>query len=218
MDTNPNVSLDDLAEDLGEQPTQTLDANAKQAVFDLNKQARVLEQQYNIKVMGNLSPVMKTTSQLDYNGRLYALLHIIDNPELSTKFGALKHAYELRHPELEYNSKLTGIRISAKHHILFKERMVFNGIKLPKKPQFIKDYIEVIKSHYMLTRMAALEVENTKLKQLLYDNNSIWYRGIEIKRLTRLYKCSIGGLDITTGLATFDKLDSFLLQIDKLLE
>lgn len=198
--------------------TKQIDEQAKQAVYELNKQARIVEQKHGIKIRGYLSPILKTTSQLDYDGRLYALLSIIDNPALSNRYDALKHAYELRHPDLTYNSKLTGLKISGKHHKMLIERCVLRGIKPPKKPILSKDYISVVKAHYVLTRITELEQENIKLKQLFYDTNSIWYRGIEIKRLTRLYKCTIGGLDITTGLATFDKLDIFLLQIDKLLE
>ena len=205
-------------EDLKQLPTKVLDENAKQAVYALNKQARILEQQYGIKIMGNLSPIMKSTTQLNYDGRLYALLSIIDNPILSNRYDALKHAYELRHPDLPYNAKLTSLKLSAKHVKILNERCVLRSIKPPKKPTHTKNYLDVIKTHYTLNRITELESENNKLKQLLYDNNSIWYRGIEIKRLTRLYKCNINGLDITTGLATFDKLDSFLLQIDKLLE
>jgi hypothetical protein len=195
-----------------------LDSQARAAVFDLNKQARILEQQYGIKVLGNLSPVQKSTSQLDYDGRLYTLLSIIDEPILSNRYDALKHAYTLRHGDLPYNPKLTSLRLSGKHITILNERCVSRGIKPPKKPSYSKDYIDVIKAAYMLNRVQELERENVKLKQLLYDNTSIWYRGVEIKRLTRRYKCTIDGVDLTTGLSTFEKLDEYLIKIDKLLE
>ncbi len=153
-------------------------------------------------------------SQMEYNCRKYALLNIIRNVELSETRYPLADSWRTLYPNIPYNEKATNWNLSKGDReeliAVMKEEGVWKHTELTR----VKHFIERVHTYHLANKVIALEKRVKTLELQLADNGNIWYRGVEIIKLARTFKVTIGEVVIETRHGTFDKLFEFLTNID----
>lgn len=204
-----------ISEDLSQDSHSAVEA----AEFaDLQKQLRIHAKKYNRTMI--VAPQMSKeaanpVSQMEYNARLYALLHIIRNPEKADTRYPLADAWKELYPHIPYNDKATNWNISKQDRTTIVDLLKELGMYKRFVCDSTKAVIQRVSDYYKTQRIVMLEEKVRTLELQLVDNGDILYRGITIKRLTRVYKAQIGDFVLEARHGTFDKMDDFLKQIDK---
>ena len=204
---------------------EDLSTDSHSAVFTaerlrLEKELRILAQTHGKKLLSKpmfSREAANPVTQLEYNTRLYTLLHIIRNPELTEQRNPLADTWKTTYTHVPYNDKATNWNISKKDResivTLLKELGMYKRFVCDS----VKSVIERVTDYYKTQKISMLEEKVRTLELRLEDNGNIWYRGVEIKKLARVYKVVIGDFELSTRHGTFEKMDDFLKQVDKLL-
>lgn len=164
-------------------------------------------------------------TQLEYDARLYSLLHIIRNPELTDDKTPLATAWRQLYAHISYNKYATNWKISKHHREVIKDALKSAGMYKRFAIDSVAAVINRVSTHYNTQRRLEMEKENSELKKelrelrlLIEDSGDMVYRGVTIKKLSRTFKVEVGDFTLETRHGTFDKLDEFLRQVDKLLD
>ncbi len=212
----------DLGEDLTTRNRQAeIDAVVAQANVTLRKQ---LNNQFGVKLINSAQApriAANPVSQQEYNCRLYALLNIIRNPELTEERYPLAHSWKTLYPAIAYNEKATNWKISKRDREtiknLLKELKMYGRLAI----ESVKDVVGLVtdfrKTQVIQEQAAMLQEQDKQLKtyqMLVDDSDSIWYKGYEIKRLTRKYQVIAGGVELCVPLSGVDKLFNMLHTLD----
>ena len=203
----------DTGEDLSKGPSQSAVRDSDIAAY--LKAGRILSKKHGMKVSTFVSrEAANPVSQVEYSTRLYTLMHIIKNPELTELKNPLAETWQKNYT-LPYNDKATNWGFGAKDRetivTLLKERSMYK--------RFVCDSVKAIllrvSDYYKTNKIMLLQEEVRTLQLKLVDNGDILYRGVTIRRLAREYKAQIGDFVLTARHGTFDKMDEFLKQIDR---
>tara|TARA_R110002020_G_scaffold392080_1_gene602418 strand:- start:260 stop:907 length:648 start_codon:yes stop_codon:yes gene_type:complete len=208
----------DLGEDLGTEHNQ-VERDAWQA----EQEARIRKE--SLQKFG-VAPISKVqlprvaanpVTQQEYNTRLFTLLNIIREPKRAANRYPLSDTWKELYPMIPYNDKATNWKISKKDAETIINEMKAHGVYKRFRMDGVASVIARVKEHYQTTRINELEDRVTKLELMLSEDGSVWYKGIEIKRLARTFQATIGDSVISTRHGTFDKMSAFLADIDKLI-
>lgn len=154
-------------------------------------------------------------SQMDYNCRKYALLNIIRNPELTEERYPLADSWKALYPNIPYNDKATSWKLSTLDKEALRQELKDEGIYKRGTYNTVQDFLARIKTYHLENKVLKLEQRVKVLELQLADNGNIWYKGVEIIKLARTFKVTVGETVIETRHGTFDKLFEFLGQIDE---
>jgi len=213
------------------QETQVAEHQAKQArVAKLTKEAntelakKLKQQEGVVLVFGATAPrvALVPKTQDEWNARLYSLLTIIRQPERVDKAYPLSNTWKELYPHIPYNGKATNWAISEKDTAtiinLLKELGMYKRFSCSSVKNVIALVTDFRKTQIIKEQAAMIEEQSDKLKQyeLLVDpeSDSIWYKGHEIKRLSREYSVNVGGIKMTIPLKGIDKLFVICQHID----
>ena len=160
-------------------------------------------------------------SQMEYNSRKHALLNIIRNAELSIVRYPLAESWRQISNE-PYNDKATNWKISKHDAQDIIDEMKKLGVYKRFRMDGVASIITVVKDYYktkvMEEQAMTIKDQEDKLHkyEVMFDKSSedIWYKGHQIKRLTRKYAVSIGGVDMSVPLNGIDKLFAIFKHID----
>ena len=204
---------------------EDLSTDTSSAVFAaerlrLEKELRILAKTHGKKLLSTpmfSREAVNPVTQLEYNTRLYTLLHIIRNPELTEQRYPLADTWKSTYTHVPYNEKATNWKLSKKDReaivTLLKELGMYKRFVCDS----VKSVIDRVTDYYKTQKISMLEEKVKTLELRLEDNGNIWYRGVEIKKISRVYKVVIGDFELSTRHGTFDKMEDYLSQIDKLL-
>lgn len=173
----------DTGEDHSKEDSESL--RAQTALAEWQKQGRVLSKTFGIKTSSWVAQRGVKVGQDMYNTRLYALLHIVRNPDLADVHGAFKKAWEVVAPHVPFNNKMTSKTIGTKDRARIKVLCKEEGIKHGFKCEVVKDVIAAVKDHYKTQRINELEQKQLTLTML--DNGNIDYNGILFIKGSRDY-------------------------------
>ena len=200
---------------------QTCNKQADMNAYIAEQNARMrkeMQQMFGQKlIIAAQAPIIAVNpvTQQEYDCRLYALLNIIKNPELSTERYPLASTWKKLYPHIPYNEKATNWKLSKKdRETLIAEMRVQGSYKYVELTR-VRHFIERVHTHYLANQVIDLTKRIKVLELQQVDNGNIWYQGVEIVKLARTFKVIIGETSIETRHGTFDKLFEFLGQIDE---
>jgi len=216
----------DLGEDLSTENNQ-----AERDAWQAEQEARIRKE--SLQKFG-VMPISKVilprvaanpVTQQEYNCRLYALLNIVRTPELSDARYPLSESWQALYPNIPYNSKATNWKISKKDSLTILNLMKELGVYKRFRMDGVASVVREVHRHHQtqeierMTNELEQKDEHIRKLELLINNESgnMTYRGVKITRLARTFKAEMGDFVLTTRHGTFDKMNQFLEQIDKLL-
>ena len=173
---------------------------------------------------------VNSISQELYVARMYVLRKIIREPELTESRTVLSDVWKEMYPHFEYNRWLVDQTIGKRDKATLRELLKEEGIRKKGQLQTTGDLIRIVNLHhkqetikYMSSKLteqdALIRTLELKLEKGEDGNtNSIWYRGVEIKRLKRTFKAKVGDVVLTHRHGVLDGVISLIESLDKLLE
>lgn len=211
----------------------TAEQNAKQARIAKLVEASNLELAKQLKrqegvplLFGATAPrvAANPVGQEEWNARLYSLTAIIRQPERTDVAYPMATTWKELYPHIPYNGKATNWKISGKNKELIKNLLVELGMYKRISMDTVKDVIAVVKdfrkTQIIKEQAAMLKAQDATIRkfELMVDttSNNFWYKGHEIKRLTRKYSVNVGGIDMSVPLNGIDKLFDIFAHIDSL--
>ena len=169
-----------------------------------------------VKKVGN-----KPISSEEYSTLKYVLLHIIGNPHTTdVKYPVSKVWHELYAAFVPYNAKCTNWSLGGKDKKVLIAAMKEAGMDARRTIVKSKDVVDIVRS-YRVLQLARDNIEKDAIireLKLQINTSGLIYRGVLIKRMSEKYATTINGANISVRHGVVDKLNTFLLQIDKLLD
>jgi len=165
-------------------------------------------------------------SQMDYNCRLYALLNIIRNPELSIERYPLANSWKMLYPRIPYREKATNWNISKKDaatmKALMKELNVYRTVSIIEGG--VKAVIiamkDVHKTQVIEQQLQTIADQDERIKnyQFLMDGTEdrIIYKGhvLPYSAKHRGYHITLGGKNHVISQKNIQKLQTVFDFID----
>lgn len=164
----------DTGEDLSKDSHSAVRASAE---AELRKLARIFERTYGGKTNLFISKEAANPIKQDvYNARLYTLLHIIRNPKLAIQTYPLKQTWTNVYAHVEYNDKMTSIKLGKKDILQVKKLLKELGMYKKFSCVYVKDVVALVLDHYQKNRIQELE-EAQKLTLTLLADGNLDYNG-----------------------------------------
>ena len=172
----------------------------------------------------------QSISQELYIARMYVLKFIINNPELTESRTVVNDVWVKLYPHLPYAKWVTNQALGKRDKETLRTLLKELDIRKAGTMQNVSDVVRIVNIHYKQQKLhdltLAAEAKDAKIRSLelkvttdsVGDTKSIWYRGVEIKRLSRTYKARVGNLDVIHRHSTIDPLIELLDSLDKLLD
>lgn len=229
-----NVETHSTSSDIERREYLELKQNNAQAT--VNKHMAAMRQELysqgaSIRTEATVNSVRETVvSQEMYIARMYVLKFIVNNPSVTESRTCVFDTWQELYPHLPYakwvTNQLLGKRDKSELRVFLKDADIRKSGTL----QTVSDVVRIVNIHYKQQKLNDLELDSqakdAKIRSLelkvttdsVGDTRSIWYRGIEIKRLSRTYKARVGDLDVIHRHSTIDPLIGLLEGLDKLID
>lgn len=185
----------------------------------------------SIKVEATANNVrVNSISQELYIARMYVLRKIIREPELTESRTVVSDLWKEMYPHFEYKRWIVDQVLGKRDKATLREWLKGEGIRKKGQLQTTGDLVRIVKIHhqqetiqYMSSKLTEQDEKIRTLelkleKDIEGNTSSIWYRGIEIKRLKRTFKAKVGDVELTHRHGVIDGVVSLLESLDKLLE
>ena len=158
--------------------------------------------------------------------RLNVFLGMIECPERSLSDNPIATTWKEFYPDIEYGKWLTSYPIGRFDKPTLRKALKAAGIKKKGQLQTVADLTRILrehanaKRHREISKLIQKNDETIRSLELAIDNQtgSIFYNGIEIKKLSERYKVTIGGNTLEMRHGAFDKVSEFFNDIDNLIE
>ena len=172
---------------------------------------------------------VNSISQELYIARMHVLRKLIKEPKLTDCRTIVSKTWKELYPHFEYGNWVTKQDLGKRDKATVRELLKEEGIRKGGTLQTVGDLVRILITHAAELRLQEAEqllVEKDerirtlelKLEKDLEGNTStIWYRGVEIRRLKRVFKAKVGEVELTNRHGVLDGMVSFLDNIDKLL-
>lgn len=173
---------------------------------------------------------VNSISQELYIARMYVLRKIIREPELTESRTVVSDLWKEMYPHFEYKRWIVDQALGKRDKAALREWLKGEGIRKKGQLQTTGDLVRIVKIHhqqetiqYMSSKLTEQDEKIRTLelkleKDIEGNTSSIWYRGIEIKRLKRTFKAKVGDVELTHRHGVIDGVVSLLESLDKLLE
>jgi hypothetical protein len=190
------------------------------ATLAKQQQANAAEaRQLGVELLGTqfVSGTGNKTTDLEYNCRLYSVLAMVKDIRLANRQGALSKTWQELYPDIPYNNKMTSKKVSSKHSELIIQALKDNDMYKRFRFNLIGDVIDLIKEHAMLQELKQLRKEKdlTVVELELSTDGTLYYNGVEIKKLTRCYRVTLNGCSIQTTHKSIEDLLSVVKFIEE---
>lgn len=185
----------------------------------------------SIKVEATANNVrVNSISQELYIARMHVLRKLIKDPKLTDCRTIVSKTWKELYPHFEYGVWVTKQDLGKRDKATVREMLREEGIRKVGQLQSVGDLVRILITHAAEMRiqeankLLAEKDERIRTLELRLEKDkegnasTIWYRGIEIRRLKRLFKAKVGEVELTNRHGVLDGMVSFLDNIDKLLD